>query len=66
MDKKQESPSRLWYVGHMFFGILSGILCFLKWRKTNRRMAIRHLLHSLWIPFVMFLPAIFIGMLLSP
>ena len=43
-------PSRMWYVGHVFFGLVSGLVCFLVWKDDNRRAANRHLVHSIWIP----------------
>ena len=49
-----ETPSRLWYVAHVFFWIISGIICYIVWKERNREAARRHLIHSLWLPFVVY------------
>jgi len=40
---KKPNPSRLWYVGHFFFGITVPI-CWFVWKDKNREMAKRHLI----------------------
>lgn len=42
-------PSGWWWVGHVFFGLLSGLVCYFSWRKTDKDAAVRHLLHSIWL-----------------
>ena len=44
------SPSRLWWVAHVFCWVISGLVCYLVWKDRNREAARRHLVHSLWIP----------------
>ncbi|MDA8008502.1 MAG: hypothetical protein MPK62_00395 [Alphaproteobacteria bacterium] len=40
-------PSRWWFLGHLFFGIISGLTCWLVWKDTNRQAANRHLIWGL-------------------
>ena len=46
------SPSRLWWIAHVFFWVISGLICYLVWKDRNRDAARKHLIHSLWFPLV--------------
>lgn len=50
--ESNETPSKFWYILHIFFGILTGIACFLLWKDRNPQAARKHLIHSIWIPLV--------------
>lgn len=58
-------PCRFWYLAHLFFGVLSGVLCYAMWRNRNRSAAKMHLIHSIWLPIPAFIPAAVIAAVLS-
>ena len=68
MDKKADpgSPSKIWYVGHAFFWVITGLICFILWEEKNPDAARRHLIHSIWIGVVIpvVLSAVFMAALL--
>lgn len=50
-------PSSLWYLGHIFIGIVSGLICYLLWHEKNKKAAKKHLIVSIVLSFV---PAIIV------
>ena len=57
MDEKTapppaRGPSRLWYVGHVFLGVISGLVCYLVWRDQDIKAARRHLVWSMVITII--------------
>ena len=52
------APSKLWYVGHVFFWIITGLICYILWKERNIESARKHLKHSIWLglllPVIMF------------
>ncbi len=50
----RQAPSRLWWVAHVFFWVISGLICYLVWKDRNNDAAKKHLIHSLWIPIVIY------------
>lgn len=48
-----EAPSKLWYVGHVLFWVITGLVCYVLWKDKNPVVARRHLIHSIWIGMVL-------------
>lgn len=62
-----KKPSNWWWVGHLFFGIITGLVVYVTWKEENPKMAKKHLIHSIWIGLIVcFLPVIFILVMYSP
>lgn len=53
---KQEGPSKWWYLGHIFFWVITGLICYLIYKDTNRPAAKKHLIHSIWVTFAVWIP----------
>ena len=49
-------PSKLWWIGHIFFGIITGLICYILWKDENPKAAKKHLIHSIWLGFVAYIP----------
>jgi len=47
-----EVPSKLWYLAHIFFSILTGLICYILWKDKNPKMAKKHLILSIPLTFV--------------
>jgi len=59
LPKPTKKPSNWWWVGHLFFGIITGLVVYVIWKDDNQKMAKKHLIHSIWIGIVVcFLPVI--------
>ncbi|CAI9831118.1 MAG: hypothetical protein MPI95_02085 [Nitrosopumilus sp.] len=50
--ERLEKPSALWYLGHLFLGIITGLICYLIWRERNNSAATRHLIASIVLTIV--------------
>ena len=50
--EQKSYPSKIWYVGHLFFGIITGLICYIIWQDKNKEAARKHLIHSIWIGFI--------------
>ena len=48
-DKSVDTPSKIWYVGHVFFWIITGLICYILWKERNIESAHKHLKHSIWL-----------------
>lgn len=55
--KARRTIPRYWYAAHVVFWFGSGLSCWLKFRRADRRAARRHLLRSLWVPPLVWLSA---------
>ena len=53
-----EQIPKWWFLAHVFLGIISGLVVFILWKKKNKRAATIHLIHSIWIPIVIFVVSI--------
>lgn len=42
-------PSKMWWVGHVFLGLITGIICYVVWKEDNKKAAKKHLVWSLII-----------------
>ena len=56
-SKAPRTIPRYWYAAHIIFWFGSGVSCWLKFRRADRRAARRHLLRSLWVPPLVWLSA---------
>ncbi|RNJ78679.1 MAG: hypothetical protein EB829_04220 [Nitrosopumilus sp. H8] len=61
-NEQLPKPSSLWYLGHIFIGIVSGLICYLLWHEKNKKAAKRHLIASIILSFV---PALIIMAILG-
>lgn len=52
MEEPTESPSKIWYFLHLFLWIMTGLLCYMSWRKKNPAAAKKQLIHSVWIGLI--------------
>ena len=52
-----EEPSKWWYLGHLFFWVISGLVCYALYKESNKPAAKRHLIRSLWFPVAVWFPA---------
>ncbi len=54
MDESPEhnppAPSKWWYIGHAFLGVITGLACYVLYKDKNPQMARRHLITSIWFP----------------
>ncbi len=57
-----ERPSPLWYIGHIFFWVITGLICYLVWKDRNIEAARRHLIHSIWLGIAVW---VLLGILLT-
>ena len=48
----EETPNKLWWLGHVVFWIITGLICYILWKDRNEQAARKHLIHSIWIGFV--------------
>ena len=49
MDTPTAAPSKIWYVGHVFFWVITGLICYILWKDKNQKAARKHLIHSIWL-----------------
>ena len=61
-----KTPSKWWWIGHIFFGIITGLVCYLVWKDENLKAAKKHLIHSIWIGLVPYFIAILPFAILFP
>ena len=59
-DSGLPNPSRLWYLGHLFFWVITGLVCYVLYKDKNPAAARRHLLVSIVLH-----PAIAVALLIS-
>lgn len=52
VNQSLEVPNKLWYVAHIFFSILTGLICYILWKDKNPKMAKKHLILSIPLSFV--------------
>jgi len=52
-------PSKWWYVGHIFCWVITGLICYILWKEENLKAAKKHLIHSIWIGIIGYVPIIF-------
>ncbi len=38
---KPATPSKLWYAGHVFFWVITGLICYILWQDQNQEAARR-------------------------
>lgn len=57
-DMNTEYPNKIWWVGHVFFWLITGIICYFVWKNRNIKAARRHLIHSTWIGII---PVVFLS-----
>ena len=60
---KSPVPSKWWYVGHLFFWVITGLVVYILYKDTNREAARKHLIVSLVLGIVVF--AALVGLLLA-
>ncbi len=51
--EQSPTPSKIWYVGHVFFWVITGLVCYVLWKDKNQEAARRHLIHSIWLGMVL-------------
>ncbi len=54
METATATPSKLWYVGHLFFWIITGLICYILWKDRNLEAARKHLVHSIWLGLLLY------------
>lgn len=42
----------MWWIGHVFLGLITGIICYIAWKDDNKKAAKKHLVWSLIIMIV--------------
>ena len=50
---KTETPSKIWYVGHLLFWVVTGLVCYVLWKDRNLEAARKHLIHSVWLGLIL-------------
>ena len=45
-------PSKWWYVGHLFFWVITGLVVYILYKDTNKEAARKHLIVSLVLGIV--------------
>lgn len=45
-------PSKWWYVGHLFFWVITGLVVYILYKDTNQEAARKHLIVSLVLAIV--------------
>ena len=60
-----ETPSKIWYVGHLFFWIITGLICYIIWKDRNLEAARSHLIHSIWLGLLLPIALFGIGVVAS-
>ena len=48
-----ETPSKIWYVGHLFLWVITGLVCYVVWKDKNAEAARKHLIHSIWLGLIL-------------
>ena len=69
LPASDKSPSYWWWVGHVFFGMMTGLVCYVVWKDENPKAAKKHLIHSIWIgcvPLAVFLVLFFVLLTIDP
>ena len=62
-DNSMPVPSKWWYVGHLFFWVITGLVVYILYKDTNREAARKHLIVSLVLGIVVFVALV--GLLLA-
>ena len=52
MPEPNKTPSNWWWVAHFFFGVMTGLACYVLWKDENLKAAKKHLIHSIWLGVV--------------
>ncbi len=60
------SPSKMWYIAHVFFWVVTGIICYIVWKDDNRQMAKKHLIVSLWMPAAVWIAISLVSLAIIP
>lgn len=69
MPSPDKYPSYWWWVGHVFFGMITGLVCYVVWKDENPKAAKKHLIHSIWVGCVapvVFLVAFIVLLAIDP
>ena len=48
----KETPHKIWWFGHFWLWIITGLICYVLYKDTNPQAARSHLIHSIWFPIV--------------
>ena len=51
-DNRLPVPSKWWYVGHLFFWLITGLVVYILYKDTNKEAARKHLIVSLVLGIV--------------
>lgn len=49
---QRSGPSKWWYVGHLLFWVVTGLICYVLYKDTHPREARHHLITSIWLQMV--------------
>jgi len=49
---RKSGPGKIWYVGHLFFWVVTGLICFVLYKDTHPKEARHHLITSIWLQMV--------------
>ena len=50
---EQKPIPKIWYLGHVILGIITGLVCYVLYKETHPKEAKSHLLHSIWLGFIL-------------
>lgn len=54
--QSSENISPWWYAGYLFLGITAGLAFYVLYKESNQAIARRHLIMSIWLPIVVWIP----------
>lgn len=50
----EEKPHSIWWIAHIFLGVISGLVVYVLYKDKNPKAAKRHLIFSILIGFILF------------